>query len=170
MLDLRSLYRDHRDDLLGYLARRTADPEVALDLLAETFAQAVASQGKFRAGEDPVGWLYGIAKNQLALFYRRGRIEQKALNRLGIEREPPSPEVLAEIAHRAGLQQLRVELQAAMASLSPRTQDAVRLRVVEELSYPDLSRRLGISEGAARVRVSRGLAALAGALDTGNLA
>jgi len=108
MLDLRSLYRDHRDDLLAYLARRTADPEVALDLLAETFAQAAASQKKFRAGGDPVGWLYGIAKNQLALFYRRGRIEQKALNRLGIEREPPSPEVLAEIAHRAGLRQLRV--------------------------------------------------------------
>jgi hypothetical protein len=54
--------------------------------------------------------------------------------------------------------------------LSPGTQDAVRLRVVEELSYPDRSRRLGIREGAARVPVSRGLAAVAGALDAGNLA
>ena len=169
MLDLRALYEDHRDDLLAYLARRTADPEVALDLLAETFAQAIASQKKFRAGGDPVGWLYGIAKKQLALYYRRGRIEQKALKRLDIERHPPSPEVVAEIAHRAGLEQLRGELQAAMAVLSPSTRDAVRLRVVDELSYGDLADRLGISEGAARARVSRGLSALAGALDTGNL-
>jgi RNA polymerase sigma-70 factor (ECF subfamily) len=170
MLDLQSLYANHRDDLLAYLARRTADPEAALDLLAETFAQAVASQRKFKADGDPVGWLYGIAKKQLALFYRRGRIEQRALSRLGIEREPPSPEVLAEITHRAGLQALRVELQAAMTTLSPSTQEALRMRVVEELSYRDLSRRLGITEGAARVRVSRGLAALAGALDAGELA
>jgi len=56
-----------------------------------------------------------------------------------------------------------------MAALTPNTRDAVRLRVVDELSYTDLADRLGISEGAARVRVSRGLAALAGALDTGSL-
>lgn len=166
MLDLPALYKQHRDELLAYLARRTADPEVALDLLAETFAQAVASQKSFRPGGDPVGWLYGIAKKQLALFYRRGRIEQRGLKRLGIEREAPSPEVLAEIAHRAGLEQLRTELQAAMAALSPSTRDAVQLRVVDELSYGDLAGRLGISEGAARVRVSRGLATLAGALET----
>jgi RNA polymerase sigma-70 factor (ECF subfamily) len=167
MIDLTALYRDHRDDLLAYLARRTADPEVALDLLAETFAQAVASQKRFRAEGDPAAWLYGIAKKQLALFYRRGKAQRKALTRLGIERETPSPEVLAEVAHRSGLEQLRTELQVAMASLSPSTRDAVRLRVVDELSYDDLAARLGISEGAARVRVSRGLAALAGALDTG---
>ena len=170
MLDLRALYGDHRDELLAFFARRTADPEVALDLLAETFAQAVASQHRFRLGGDPVGWLYGIAKKQLALFYRRGRIEQAALKRLGIEREPASPEVLAEVARRAGLDELRGELQAAMAGLSASTRDAVRLRVLEELSYRDLADRLGISEGAARVRVSRGLAALAGALDTVDLA
>ena len=111
MLDLRALYQAQRDDLLSYFARRTADPEVALDLLAETFAQAVASQRKFRDDGDAVGWLYGIAKSSsLALFYRRGRTEQRALKRLGIEREQPSPEVLAEIVARAGLQQLRVEL------------------------------------------------------------
>src|SRR6478609_3711829 len=149
MLDLRALYQAQRDDLLSYFARRTADPEVALDLLAETFAQAVASQRKFRDDGDPVGWLYGIAKKQLALFYRRGRTEQRALKRLGIEREQPSPEVLAEIVARAGLQQLRVELGVAMAALTPNTRDAVRLRVVDELSYTDLADRLGISEGAA---------------------
>jgi RNA polymerase sigma-70 factor (ECF subfamily) len=41
----------------------------------------------------------------------------------------------------------------------------VRLRVVDELPYPDVAARLGISEQAARARVSRALRALAGALD-----
>jgi RNA polymerase sigma factor (sigma-70 family) len=167
MLDLHALYLGHRDPLLGYLARRTADPELALELLAETFAQAVASKRRFRgASEDEaVGWLYGIAKKQVALYYRRGRCEQRALRRLGIEPAPPSPEVLAEVARRAQLLELREELTAALATLAPGTRDAVRLRVVEELPYRDLAQRLGISESAARVRVSRGLSALAGLLD-----
>lgn len=167
MLDLRTLYLDHRAPLLGYLARRTADPELALDLLAETFAQALASKRRFRgASEDEaVRWLYGIAKKQLAMYYRRGRCEQKALKRLGIEPKQPSPEVLDEIAQRAQLHELRDELAAALATLSPGTRDAVRLRVVDEFSYSELARQLGISETAARVRVSRGLSALARLLD-----
>jgi RNA polymerase sigma-70 factor (ECF subfamily) len=167
MVDLHALFRDHRNALLAYLARRTADPELALELLAETFAQAVASKRGFRgrSKDDAVAWLYGIAKKQLAMYYRRGRCEQRALKRLGIEPEPPSPEVLAEVARRAQLHELRDELAAAMATLSPGTRDAVRLRVVDELPYRDLAQRLGISEAAARVRVSRGLSALAGLLD-----
>jgi RNA polymerase sigma factor (sigma-70 family) len=166
-LDVHALYLAHRDPLLSYLARRTADAEVALDLLAETFAQAYASRGRYLGASDDqsAGWLYGIAKHQLALYYRRGRCERRALKRLGIEPAPPGPEVLAEISRRAGLGELRSELAAALASLSPATRDAVRLRVVDELSYRDLSLRLGISEGAARVRVSRGLASLAELLD-----
>jgi len=167
MLDLHALYRHHRGPLLAYLARRTADPELALELLAETFAQAVASKHRFRgrSQDDAAGWLYGIAKNQVALYYRRGRCEQNALKRLGIEPEPPSPEVLAEVARRAQLDELRDELAAALAMLAPGTRDAVRLRVVDEFSYCELAQQLGISETAARVRVSRGLSALAGLLD-----
>jgi DNA-directed RNA polymerase specialized sigma24 family protein len=59
------------------------------------------------------------------------------------------------------LHELREELAVAMAMLAPGTRDAVRLRVIDELPYYDLAQRLGISETAARVRVSRGLSALA---------
>lgn len=161
--DLQALYVRHRGPLLKYLARRTADPEIALELLAETFAHAVASRDKFRpgGGDQAVRWLYGIARNKLADFYRRGRCEQRALQRLGIQTEPPSAELLAEISHSAGLDELRGELAAALGQLSPGVRDAIEMRVVEELPYGELAKRLRISEGAARVRVSRGLSALA---------
>jgi hypothetical protein len=38
--------------------------------------------------------------------------------------------------------------------------EAVRLRVVEELDYPEIAQQLSISEPAARMRVSRALARL----------
>jgi RNA polymerase sigma factor (sigma-70 family) len=170
-IDIERLYARHREPLLLFLARRTADPQVALDLWAETFAHAAAARGRFRgAGDDEAaGWLYGIARRRLALYYRRGKSESRALDRLKLERPPADPGLLAEIERRAGLAELRVELADALAQLSPAVRDAVRMHVVDELPYRAVASRLGISEPAARARVSRGLAALAGLLDTSTI-
>jgi RNA polymerase sigma-70 factor (ECF subfamily) len=51
-------------------------------------------------------------------------------------------------------------LRAEVSELSPAHRDALRLRIVEELPYPEVARRLEISEPAARARVSRALRAL----------
>jgi RNA polymerase sigma-70 factor (ECF subfamily) len=59
---------------------------------------------------------------------------------------------------------VRADLAAALADLPTSQLDAVRLRVVEELPYAQVAMRLGCSEGAARVRVTRGLARLAEAM------
>ena len=42
--------------------------------MAETFAHAAAGRGRFRGStdEERAAWLYGIARRQLALYYRRG--------------------------------------------------------------------------------------------------
>ena len=99
------------------------------------------------------------------MYYRRGRCERRALDRLKLERPPADAGVLADIERRAGLVALRAELAAALTQLSPGVRGAVQMRVVEERAYPDVAQRLGISEQAARARVSRGLVALADLLD-----
>lgn len=166
-LDLEALYAGHGEALLVFLTRRTADAQVALDLWAETWAQAHAGRASFRggSGHEAVGWLYGVARNQLAQFYRRGEIEQRALARLRLERPAATPAVVEELERAAGLETVRQDLAAALAELSPATREAVQLRVVEELDYAAVASRLGVTEGAARVRVSRGLAGLADLLD-----
>ena len=45
-LDIESLYERHAETLLVFFTRRTFDPEVATDLWAETFAQALAGRRK----------------------------------------------------------------------------------------------------------------------------
>src|SRR5690349_16454934 len=123
-MDVDALYQRHRDALLVFLVRRTADTEVALDLWAETFAQAVASSRRYRGTTDAeaAGWLYGIAKRLLAQYYRRGHAEQRALHKLGLERPAATPELIEEIEARAGLEDVRRELGEALAQLS----DSVR--------------------------------------------
>lgn len=161
------LYARHQGALLRWFARRTDDPQVALDLWAETFAQALRGARRFRGStpDDEAAWLYAIARNQLATYLRKGYAEQRAVRKLGFEREPASEALLREVEERAGLPALRVELRAALAELSEDTRRAVALRVVDEHPYSVVAQHLGISEVAARARVSRGLQALAARLD-----
>ncbi|HWT91531.1 MAG TPA: RNA polymerase sigma factor [Solirubrobacteraceae bacterium] len=165
--DIAHLYATHRQTVLLFLLRRTADTETALDLWAETFAQAVAGHKRFRGRTDDeaAGWLLGIAQRQLAQYYRRGHVEKKAMAKLGIERPPADALVEAELVRLAGLAEVRRELTSALAALTPETRAAIELRVVQELPYTDVARRLSISEQAARARVSRGLRALSDVLD-----
>jgi RNA polymerase sigma factor (sigma-70 family) len=167
-LDIAALYARHRDELLLFLVRRTADAEVALDLWGETFAQALAGRRRYRGSTDEqaAAWLFAIARRQLARYYRRGSAERRAMMRLRIERPQLDPDTEAELIRRAGLDDLRRTLADAVATLPDDTREAIGLRILDELPYPDVAARLAISEQAARMRVSRGLRALARVLDT----
>lgn len=161
------VYDRHWQRLLLFLTRRTFDPHVALDLTAETLAQAFASRRRFRGTTDAEeqAWLFAIARHQLAGYLRRGRIERKALDKLGIEVPSMSDEDHERIERLAGLADLRTAVREALQGLTEDQRLAVELRVVDELPYSEVAARLAITEEAARARVSRGLRALADGLD-----
>lgn len=167
-LDIAALYARHCDELLVFLVRRTRDTEVALDIWGETFAQALKSGGRYRGTSDAEAgaWLFAIARRQLARYYRRGSAERRAMRRLGIERPALGADAETELIRRAGLDHLREALLAAVATLPADAREAIGLRILDELPYPDVAARLAISEQAARMRVSRGLRALGRVLDT----
>jgi RNA polymerase sigma factor (sigma-70 family) len=160
-------YDEHAESLLAYLARRVYEPEVAVDLTAEVFARAFAARARFRGSTDgqAAAWLYRIARRELARYLRKGTLERRALTRLGMQTPRLDDEQLARIEQIAELDELRSALRAGLERLSRAHQEALGLRIVEQLSYREVASRLDISEQAARARVSRGLKALAKALD-----
>jgi RNA polymerase sigma-70 factor (ECF subfamily) len=157
----RELYDRWADRLLAYFYRRTFDAEVAGDLLAETFAVAFERRRRFRdVGRPGAAWLYGIAAKELAHWYRRQAVEQRAVRRLAIEVPALDDESLARIEALADLDEHRTALAAALNRMGPGERDAVQLRVVEEMDYAQIAHALDCSEAAARTRVHRGLARL----------
>ncbi len=156
------LYRRHAEDLLRYFARRTLDPEAAAELTAETFAQAFASRTTYRdTGANGVAWIYGVARHQLGRFFRSGRVDRAARRRLGMpERELP-PADYERIEDLVDFEPIRGAITEALATLRDDHRDALRYRVIEQLSYPEVARRLSCTEDNARQRVSRGLRRLA---------
>jgi RNA polymerase sigma factor (sigma-70 family) len=161
------VYRSLSEPVLVYLTRRTYDPEVALELTAETFAQAFAQRARFRGSADAEaeGWVFAIARHLLARWFRRGGIERKAVARLGMRIPPLGDDEYARIDELADLSSLRTALADALAVVPDDQREAVRLRVIEEFSYAELAGRLKVSEQTARARVSRGLRGLAAALE-----
>jgi RNA polymerase sigma-70 factor (ECF subfamily) len=163
--DISELYRSHARDLLLFFTRRVYDPEVALDLVAETFAAAFAVRGQFRGAENDqaIAWVYGIAHHQLGRYFRRGAVERRALAKLGVEVPAMTDAEFERVIELTGLDQLRGRVAAALASLPLDQRRALELRIVEERPYSELAEEMGISEQVARARVSRGLRALAAA-------
>jgi RNA polymerase sigma factor (sigma-70 family) len=160
--DITRLYDRHARAMLAFFARRTFDPDVAVDLVAETFATAFVDRARFRGRTDTeqAAWLYGIARNLLADWHRRSHVERRALAKLGVERRALTEAEYDRIEELAALGELREGIQAGLEQLTDDHRDALRLRVVEEREYPDVARTLGISEQTARARVSRALGAL----------
>jgi RNA polymerase sigma-70 factor (ECF subfamily) len=157
----RELYDRWADKLLAYFYRRVLDPEVAADLLAETFAVAYERRRRFRDIGRPGGaWLYGIAAKELSHWFRRQEVERRAVRRLGVEVPPLDDESIARIEALADIDQHREALAAALDQITGGEREAVQLRVVDELGYAEIATRLDCTEGAARRRVHRGLARL----------
>jgi RNA polymerase sigma factor (sigma-70 family) len=156
------LYRGQAAALLRFFMRRTFDPEVAVDLVADTFVAVVADRGLFRgeSDEDAVRWLYGIARHRLADFRRHGRVERSALKRAGFQRRGLTDPEYERIEELAGWSELRGQVAAGLAGLGAEQRQALQLRVVEERSYAELAVAMGVSEQTARARVSRAAAAL----------
>jgi RNA polymerase sigma-70 factor (ECF subfamily) len=157
------LYDRTIGDVLAWFARRTADGHVAADLAAETFAAAFVSRRRFAPRGDGTAraWLFGVARHQLGRYARRERVSQKYRRRLGMPLTAVDDAAAERIEARADLEAMRRELVLALAQLPEGQREAVRLRIVDELPYAQVAARLGCSEGAARVRVTRGLAQLA---------
>jgi RNA polymerase sigma-70 factor (ECF subfamily) len=160
---LDALFRSHAPAMTVYIARKTMDAGVAADLVAETFAQAYTHRPQFRGHtrEEAVGWLYGIARNQVSHYVRRDRAEARALERLGVQRPQLSDAELERLEDLAGISDLRQRVASYLSDLSREQQEALRLRVLEEQSYEQMAQRLGINEQAVRARVSRGMRTLA---------
>jgi RNA polymerase sigma-70 factor (ECF subfamily) len=162
------LYDRWAGPLLAFIYRRVGNPEVAADLLAETFATVFEKRSKFRdIGHPGSAWIYTIARSQVARYYRRNTVELKAVERLKITIPRLDDESLAAFERIAESDQdAGLLVTEAIGQIPAAEREAVQLRVVEDLEYREIASRLNCSTVAARVRVHRGLVRLTKLMET----
>jgi RNA polymerase sigma-70 factor, ECF subfamily len=158
-----AFFREYHGVVLAFLARRVEEPEVAADLLAETFASllTVVRDRRRELPKSPLGWLLVTARNLLIDRHRHGIVVEGARRQLQL-----APVALddrdIELIVEAGQDD---ELLRRIYELLPVEQaEALTARVIDEFDYPVIARGANTSEAVIRKRVSRALATLRAAL------
>lgn len=158
-------FERHFDSVVGFLYKRTACAESAADLAAETFAAAYLARQRFNPEKgEAISWLLGIARHKLSDSVRKNKLETAARRRLGMEPPELDGDSYEHIESLVDKELLKAPLREAIDAVSPALAKAVYLRVALELPYIEVARRLNCSEGAARLRVMRGLTQLSDAM------
>lgn len=154
------LFYDHYERaVLGFFYRATRRADIAADLTAEVFAAALESVGAFNPQLGSArSWLFGIARHQLADAWERGRVEDRARRRLGLEPLAVTDEMLERIESLGS--ERSVSAVQLLADLPDEQRLAVTGRVIEERDYAELAAAMSCSESVVRQRVSRGLRVL----------
>jgi RNA polymerase sigma-70 factor (ECF subfamily) len=137
-------------ELRGFLRSRVPSDSDADDLLQDVFVRVYENIGSLRQAGRVESWVYQIARNAVADFYRR--------------RTPPTADTVddaTDLQVGGGATQNQNRAVGAWLSLMidqlPQTlRDAVQMYEIDGRSQAEISDRLGISLSAVKSRVRRG--------------
>jgi RNA polymerase sigma-70 factor (ECF subfamily) len=138
------IYRRHVDAVTSYVRRRSAADSVE-DVVAETFL--VCWRQLDRVPDEPLGWLYAVARKTLA-NERRAATRRRSGPAGGAGEPGGGGDALPEIASDPVLGR-------AFALLSEDDREVLRLVAWEQLPLRDAASTLGCSYVACRVRFHR---------------
>ena len=155
----RTVYGRHADGLYAWVrGRSTNDPELALDVVQESWTIAVRRMRRFDPSRGTLqSWLRGIARNVLRNEWRRrARLAPTVADPDGSGTAHDRTEPAADENRRASIERL----QLAMSELSPHYQAVLREKYAEGQSVAEISNRYGASPKAVESLLSRARDAL----------
>lgn len=147
----------HETTLLAFMRRLGAHPDEAEDAVQESFLRLHAYRKKWVPSASFRAFLFTIAQRAwIDLCRRRERRRKLEVVEDGADRRA-SPEGLSHAD--------RVDLEAALETLSEGHRVVLVLSVYGGLSYQEVSEALGIPEGTVKSRVFHALRKLRGVLE-----
>jgi RNA polymerase sigma-70 factor (ECF subfamily) len=175
---LAQFIESRRPQLLAYIGRQLG-PSLrkkvdAEDLLQEVSAEAVRSLPTAELGDrDPFGWLCQIAQRRAIDAHRRffGAKKRDAGREVSLHQARPGDSTqqglvdllvatMTTASKALSRNEREMRLLAAFAQLPEENREALRLRYVENMPSKQIAERLGKTDGAVRVMLTRSLARL----------
>jgi RNA polymerase sigma-70 factor (ECF subfamily) len=149
------LFERHHRALFGFLFHLTQRHEASEDMVQTVFYRMLKYRKSFTEESNFSGWMYRIARNVLK--------DQKfglgtKYDPISVHEEKMEGGTLAD--ERLEKKQLRQQLYDAMSMLGEEDREILMLSRIKELKYPEISEIMGVTPGAARVRVFRAVAEL----------
>jgi len=148
--DVAGLYTGHHRWLLGWLRRRTDNPELAADLAQDTFVRIMMSRRDFYL-EEARTLLATIARGLMIDHFRRCALEAAFLDMLA---QLPPEHIPSPEARMMVLETLN-EIDAMLAALPAKVRSAFLLSQLDGLGYAEIANRLGVSLSSVQQYMKR---------------
>jgi RNA polymerase sigma factor (sigma-70 family) len=151
-VDTQALYRTHVRPLYAFIYSKVGNREAAEDLTSEVFTRTLTHLDPTREEHSIVAWLYRVARNAVADYWRAGRgtrvvtfeearTARLALSAPGVERE----------------ERMAARARALLARLPENYRTVLSHRLLEGLSVAETARRMATSEGNVKILQHRAL-------------
>jgi RNA polymerase sigma-70 factor (ECF subfamily) len=149
------LYERYAPLIYRFVYNRLRDPSVAEDLTADVWYKALRGIDRYQQTGRPFrSWLYQIASHTITDHLRRRR---SALDLDAAGDQPDGrPPVADQVVQRTELQRVW----AAVDRLNEAQRTAISLKLGQDMHTADVAAVMGRSEGAVKLLVHRGLAAV----------
>lgn len=159
------LYERHVAMLRGYLVRRAGCPELAEDLVSETFIRAFTRSGSFTGGNFEA-WLTTIARNLLIDHFRRSSTRlELTVDEVPSQHTARGPEdVLMDHLAEAEWRSSVARVERAMGMVQDDYETCLRLRFLEGQTIAQTALALDRSQGAVKLLQRRATRAVRSAL------
>lgn len=143
------LYELHKNYVFSLCLRMTRQPALAEDLTQDVFLHLGRKIHLYRGAAKFRSWLHRITVNMVAMYFRRHKQVDVSL-----DNENSTSVVLALPAHSEGVDlDTRISLTEALSSLPAHRRRVLLLHDLEGYRHNEISRLLGITQGASRCQL-----------------
>lgn len=151
--------------LLTFLRRLCGSPELAHDLVQETFLRMHRARGSFVPGSAVVPWAYAIARN-CYVSHARALKSRAARSSVDISDHEVAAGLDSNAEEAAAVRQSAELVERTLAKMSVTNREAFVLIRFEGQSVAEAAQILGASEGAVKLRAFRAYELLRAALES----
>lgn len=158
-----TIFDEYYKGIFGYVFRRTADYDLALDISSETFLKAFLGMARYQSRGISISfWLYRIATNELNAHFRRvpflpSRLNSLSEQDLGKVAKTEAFEEREALERELALHEEFLAVLRELRTMPLRYQEVVSLRYFEKKTIREIGVILGKSEGTVKSLLFRGV-------------
>jgi RNA polymerase sigma-70 factor (ECF subfamily) len=151
MRQFRPLYEAYYKDIYIFVHRRCMHEQHCMEIVSSVFEKAMTNLSKYKyQGYSIKTWLYRIAANETADFFKKQNKEEKLW-----VRDEGLTEMIAELNEEAGKEEI-IDIVLKTITLLERSQrELIVMRFFEKRAYSEIAHIQNQSENYLRVKLNR---------------
>jgi RNA polymerase sigma-70 factor (ECF subfamily) len=162
-------YRDIKPGLLRFVMSRVRDAQAALDLVQDVYTKAYRHRARFDPHRSFGSWIYAIARNTCVDYLRRRVRDPLSMLAPNAPSAPPELDALPDKGNQdpasiAEQRDLIAAIREEMERLPDHRRAAVEMKIMEDLTYREISQILGTPLGTVAFWVRESLDSVAARL------